>query len=1018
MEALTMSVVAGLIVNGLTTVLTQVGQKAREARHRERVRDILKDDAALERILQDAGEVADRDKGRDRLESFLRSPEAEGIVRQIYASLLTAKSKMYLEPLRRELTLSVSLHVHEPEQRVEELARRLFDELMKACERAVEACVEHGLISEEEVRAARRYGLIADELEGIQKNVALLTAAQKPDVTAILEFEERFRRQVGDRCKDIVPPHFDVARRVPVDDLYVEPDFVASAAKNGEPPRLEASDFLSAIYRAVVLGHPGCGKTTFAHKLCHDLAAGYSERLFGGRQVTPIPVVLREYGASKKEHDQSILEFIETTANSRYQVKPPPGAIEYLLLSGRALVIFDGLDELLDTSFRQEVSRDVESFCNLYPSVPVLVTSREVGYEQAPLAVKRFETFRLAPFDDGQVTEYAKKWFALEVDLAADERGRKAKAFLEESQTVSDLRANPLMLALMCNIYRGENYIPRNRPDVYEKCAVMLFERWDKSRGILVPLPFEAHISPAIKYLAHWIYTGDALQAGVTETDLVAKATQYLCSWRFEDPDEAQKAAQEFIDFCRGRAWVFSDTGTTREGERLYQFTHRTFLEYFTAAHLVRIRPTPEALRAVLLPKIAKREWDVVAQLAFQLQNKNVEGAGDELLKAVVDEALRNGELKEWNFLSFAARCLEFIVPRPGLTRRVTTTCLDRSVAWSLKKKPSKKRSRSFDRGGPETAIGPLLSAAVENREVISGTFEKVLVERINHGEEDESVVATEIGLEPGVYLHIAGPTGRGLQPGLVEFWRSVSDRVFEACSERIRALYPRDLRLCVEGLWRGAVGVEDVVRLHGVEGLFVSCELKTLSGVRLLSTAEEIIGGLELLSRSEGAELPERFGLVRRRLEQTGRALISHPPPWVGEDAVRQARHLPDVPLPEAPGGGARFRQQLKEQSLASPSDAAFGLFGLLSMVFETHLERRITVEDIAKSRWPFQGVFRARVGDEDGREIEAETERWGLAGEQRDFVQRWARREIHVVRRRRLRGIARTLPRPGSGR
>jgi predicted NACHT family NTPase len=169
------------------------------------------------------------------------------------------------------------------------------------------------------------------------------------------------------------------------------------------------------------------------------------------------------------------------------------------------------------------------------------------------------------------------------------------------------------MLALMCNIYRGENYIPRNRPDVYEKCAMMLFERWDKSRGIHVPLPFEAHIRPAMMYLANWVYTAETLQGGVTENSLINKATDYLCPKRFEDRDEAESAARKFIEFCRGRAWVFTDTGTTKEGERLYQFTHRTFLEYFTAAHLVRTHATPQSLIDVLLPKIAKREMDVVS---------------------------------------------------------------------------------------------------------------------------------------------------------------------------------------------------------------------------------------------------------------------------------------------------------------------------------------------------------------------------------------------------------------------
>ena len=83
----------------------------------------------------------------------------------------------------------------------------------------------------------------------------------------------------------------------------------------------------------------------------------------------------------------------------------------------------------------------------------------------------------------------------------------------------------------------------------------------------------------------------------------------------------ATDAAQEFITFCQNRAWVFSDAGTTADGQRLYAFTHRTFLEYFAAAHLAAIHDTPEQLAAALFPRIARQEWEVVAQLAIQIKS-------------------------------------------------------------------------------------------------------------------------------------------------------------------------------------------------------------------------------------------------------------------------------------------------------------------------------------------------------------------------------------------------------------
>jgi predicted NACHT family NTPase len=122
------------------------------------------------------------------------------------------------------------------------------------------------------------------------------------------------------------------------------------------------------------------------------------------------------------------LRQIEKMAGSVYQVEPPVGAIEYLLLNGRLLVIFDGLDELLDTSYRQQISANIESFSRSYPATPIPVTSREVGYDQVPLDPDFFEAFRLAPFDEPQVADYVEKWFRRDTGLSDGERAVKRES--------------------------------------------------------------------------------------------------------------------------------------------------------------------------------------------------------------------------------------------------------------------------------------------------------------------------------------------------------------------------------------------------------------------------------------------------------------------------------------------------------------------------------------------------------------------------------------------------------------
>ena len=219
------------------------------------------------------------------------------------------------------------------------------------------------------------------------------------------------------------------------------------------------------------------------------------------------------------------------------------------------------------------------------------------------------------------------------------------------------------MLGLMCNIYRGENYIPTNRPEVYEKSATMLFEKWDTRRGIKVALPISAHIRPAMTFLASAIYTNETFAGKVAESTLIELTKSYLLNRKFSDPDEAEQAAREFVDFCTDRAWVFTDVGTTATGEKLFQFTHRTFLEYFTASHIVRTHPSTSKLQRYLTPRVEKVEWDVVAQLCVQIHNAQVEGSADELLGKLLILAEHSDDQIGTNLLSFVARVLSFVVP-------------------------------------------------------------------------------------------------------------------------------------------------------------------------------------------------------------------------------------------------------------------------------------------------------------------------------------------------------------------
>lgn len=826
MDSQITSVLIGVLANGLAFFTSHILRKSGKFIIGEKLIEKMKQSeesirTILKKSLDNISEKIEW-KGPPRLEKiclFITSPEVETIVRQIYATNLTeVQNSKNLKLIKKEFLKLFSIYFDLPIEKIKNSANLLFMILIKGCEESLKLAINKGILSAHEAESAFRHQILINELDSIKKNLEFLTKKYKPNIKEFIKFEAKYRKQVGDRHSYISPPHFDVVRRIAINDLYVPPSFITTPLKKGqEPLRLSITHFLSCIYRAVILGNPGCGKSTFIHKLCHDLAENYSKCIFSGRKVTPIPVILREYGTEKKDNMNSIVQFIEKTSCSRYQLEPPEGAFEYLLNSGRVIIVFDGLDELLDTSYRQEIGADVESFCKLYPSVPVIVTSREVGYEQAPLNENNFEIFQISDFNENQVKEYSKKWFSLDIDLTLEQQKQKAEAFYEESNIVPDLRANPLMLALMCNIYRGENYIPRNKPDIYEKCAIMLFERWDKSRCIHVKLPFEVHIKPAMMYLAHWIYSKESLQSGITEYNLIKKTTQYLYPKRFEDHDEAEMSAREFINFCKGRAWVFTDTGTTKDGERLYQFTHRTFLEYFTAAYIVRTNSTPDHLRKVLMPKINKREWDVVAQIAYQLQNKNIEGAGDELLSYLLDKTEMNIKNK-MNKLSFAIRCLEFIIPSPKITRNITTAIIDQIITLIISK-PAKFKSFDIREYALEN-LENLLNSAVENLATIADCIKNLIIEKVNAPDDQIALLYLELALILDFpFKHIPKKTAKHSE--ILNIIEKLNISIEKSCYKRIKFLQKQYFIICHIMYDKSNIQLKHFIKWHGIESIF-----------------------------------------------------------------------------------------------------------------------------------------------------------------------------------------------------
>jgi hypothetical protein len=504
----------------------------------------------------------------------------------------------------------------------------------------------HSSFIQSSLSAAREYSLAET---CVQRLLAL--ASSLPRVRAALHLASTVSAVEREKSLPPIMSHSDIDNPSDFARLYVQRTLI-DAASEAEIPSAAITG-AEAPFRLVLLGNPGAGKTTFVRNLAHELSLPEAGETGGQACVI---VRCREYRKPGNFRD-SICEFITKmlSASGIPEVSLP--AFEDALLLGQVVIVFDGLDEVTQTNQRIDLVERIETLTRTFPLASILVTSREVGYPRAPVDDRMYKHVALREFTEPQVREYAEKWFT------AQGENELIDPFMRESETVVDLRRSPLLLSLLCVLYRARGSLPRRRLEVYSKCADLLFHTWDSHRQIEQPEELPRYGDRLMQEIARWVYDSQAAQEGLPERVLEKIIAGYLADAGV-DKTEADRRARDFLEFCAGRAWLLGTFGTTQVGERLFGFTHRTFFEYFTAEALARRSSTVEKVCGFILAAFEKDETSVLPELLIQAYDEKQDQGGPALFKAITARQAPAGlvlRLMNGTLLSRPTRRLGFI---------------------------------------------------------------------------------------------------------------------------------------------------------------------------------------------------------------------------------------------------------------------------------------------------------------------------------------------------------------------
>ena len=363
-------------------------------------------------------------------------------------------------------------------------------------------------------------------------------------------------------------------------------------------------------HHAVVLGDPGAGKSTLARYLALSvLAADPGGRMAPLHGHLPLLIELRTYARLRAQRKvETFLEFLAYIAEADGFPFTAAELEKFLQAGGRALVIFDGLDELFDPADREDAAKRIAGFAAVYPAARVLVTSRIVGYRRGILTNAGFVHYTLQDLTDAQIAEFLHTWYQLafhgRAEDAQDRRARLLDA-MNTSRSIRELAGNPMLLTILAIMGKGQE-LPRERWKLYDHAANVLVQHWDVNKHLQderVQADFiaEDDKKELLRRVANRMQAAPAGLAGnhLTAPTLQREFEAYLRDRYQRDPASAKTIAATMIRQFRERNFILS-----RYGAGVYGFVHRAFLEFFCADYYVQ---QFEKLRELSLAELERR---------------------------------------------------------------------------------------------------------------------------------------------------------------------------------------------------------------------------------------------------------------------------------------------------------------------------------------------------------------------------------------------------------------------------
>lgn len=364
--------------------------------------------------------------------------------------------------------------------------------------------------------------------------------------------------------------------------------------------------FIAQIYRANYLQtiqHP----SIYANSFMREIKENYSYEI--SCQRVPFKIVLKEYAAwiSRQEEDANL----SVITYMRDKIKKIEGddlsitAIRKMITQLAWIFFFDGLDEVPETSNRQEVLKQINMFISFdlkeaNCDCMIIATTRMQGYNK-DFNENCYEHLEVMELSEEDCMKYICKLFK-----EIEERTEKREEYIEimkealKDNTTNRLMKTPLQVAIIAILVKSGGKPPHERYSLFHQYYDIVIKR-EKQKEVIPTLNDntdwleQIHLIVAEKLQRESENDGNP-SAEISKSDLIQIIRKYI-----EDNEDefyegvgTFKKEEDFLKIIAERICFLCEN---KEG--YYSFSIRTLQEYFAGTYLVKNKRDSDAIENI-----------------------------------------------------------------------------------------------------------------------------------------------------------------------------------------------------------------------------------------------------------------------------------------------------------------------------------------------------------------------------------------------------------------------------------